>query len=164
MSRTKDPSLESVFLKAEEALSSIEDSRLILKLMAIKGYATHEAKDIASIFCTEPRTIYRWVREFSLRGVEGLRDKPKGHRQSLLSEEDKQEIAKWLDSSKTPDGKDINWTLESLCHYIKLALDTEIKKSALSNTLRKMDYVIRKPRPTHAKGSEEERADFKKNS
>lgn len=164
MSRTKDPSLESVFLKAEEALSSITDSRLVVKLMAIIGYATHEAKDIASIFHTETRTIYRWVSEFSLHGIDGLRDKPKGHRQALLSKEDKKEIAKWLDSSKTPDGKDINWTLETLCHYIKLALNIEIKKSALSNTLKKMDYAIRKPRPTHAKSSEEERADFKKNS
>jgi len=164
VSRTKDPSLESVFLKAEEALSSIADSRLVVKLMAIKGYATHEAKDIASIFCTEPRTIYRWVSEFSLHGIDGLRDRPKGHRQALLSEEGKQEIAKWLDSSKTPDGKDINWTLETLCRYIRNVLNIEIKKSALSNTLKKMHYAIRKPRPSHAKGSEEERADFKKNS
>ncbi|MEF3694035.1 MAG: hypothetical protein V3576_01670 [Candidatus Cloacimonadota bacterium] len=80
-----------------------------------------------------------------MRGIDGLRDRPKGHRQALLSEENKREISKWLDSSKTPDGKDINWTLETLCRYIKLVLDIDIKKSALSNTLKKMSYVIRKP-------------------
>jgi transposase len=164
MSRTKDQSLQAVFLKAEDALSKIEDSRLIIKLLAIKGYATHEAKDIASIFQTQTRTVYKWVQRFSQCGVDGLRDKPKGHRQALLSKEQKQEISKWLDSSKTPDGKDINWTLESLCYYIKLNLGVEIKKSALANTLKKMDYRIRTPRPTHAKGSEKDKADFKKNS
>ena len=164
MSRTKDQSLQVVFLKAEEALSEIEDSRLIIKLLAIKGYATHEAKDIASIFHTQTRTIYKWVQQFSQGGIDGLRDKPKGHRQALLNEEQKQEITKWLDSSKTPDGKDINWTLISLYYYIKLCLGVEIKKSAMANTLKKMNYGKRRPRPTHSKGSETERADFKKNS
>jgi transposase len=163
MSRTKDQSLQVVFLKAEEALSEIEDSRLIIKLLAIKGYATHEAKDIASIIQTQTRTIYKWVQQFRQGGIDGLRDKPKGHRQALLNEEQKQEIAKWLDSSKTPDGTDINWTLKSLCYYIKLSLGVEIKKSAWANTLKKMNYSFRRPRPTHAKGSEVEKDDFKKN-
>lgn len=82
MSRTKDQSLQEVFLKAEEAISEIEDNRLIIKLFAIKGYATHEAKDIASIFHTQPRTIYKWVQQFSQSGIDGLRDKPNGHRQA----------------------------------------------------------------------------------
>lgn len=164
MPRPKDPSLQEVFQKADEALSGIKDNRLSMKLFAIRGYGNHQAKDMAALFSVQVRTIFKWVEMFKLHGLQGLIDKPKGHRKAILEDKHKELISKWLDSSKTPDGKEINWTLSLLCLYISKEFGIEIKKSALSNTLRKMNYVIRKPRPTHVNSTEEQRADFKKNS
>ncbi|MBP9037669.1 MAG: transposase [Candidatus Cloacimonas sp.] len=162
MSRTKDQSLKEVFLKADEALSAIHESRLVIKLLAIKGYSNHQAKELAVLFNTQPRTIYKWVEQFRLYGISGLTDKQKGHRQAILNPAHREQIAKWLDSGETPDGKEINWTLQSLCWSISQEFGIVIKKSALSNTLKKMGYTIRKPRPTHASSSEEARSAFKK--
>jgi len=164
MPRPKDQSLQEVFLKADQALSEIKDSRLIMKLLAIRGYGNQQAKEIAALFNTQTRTIYKWVELFRKHGIEGLQDKAKGHRKAILDDEHREQISKWLDSSETPDGKPINWTLDTLSQYIKAAFGIVIKKSALSNTLRKMLYVIRKPRPTHANSTEEERSEYKKNS
>ena len=163
MSRTKDKSLQEVFLKANRAISKFEDSRVLMKLFAIRGYSNLQAKEIAVLFNVETRTIYKWVELFKKQGIKGLQDKPKGHRKAILDANHREQIAKWLDSSKTPDGKTINWTLKTLCHYINTEFGVVIKKSALSNTLRKMNYALRKPRPTHAHSSEQERSDFKKN-
>jgi len=164
MPRPKDQSLQEVFQKAEQALFEIKDSRLVMKLLAIRGYGSQQAKDIATLFNTQTRTIYKWVELFKLYGVQGLQDKQKGHRKTILEDYHREQISKWLDSGETPDGKPINWTLESLGHYINSEFGIVIKKSALSNALHKMRYVIRKPRPTHANSTEKERSDFKKNS
>jgi len=164
MSRPKDQSLQVVFQQAVQALSEIKDSKLAIKLFAIKGYSNHQAKEMAALFNVQTRTIYRWVQLFRKSGLAGLQDNPKGHRKAILDDGHKQKISEWLDTGRTPDGKEINWTLGALCRYIYSEFDVVIKKSALSNTLHKMRYVIRKPRPTHANGSEEERSSFKKNS
>lgn len=164
MSRSKDSSLSAVFQKAEEALSEIEDARLVLKLLAIRGYGNLHAKEVAKLFNTQTRTVYKWVELFKLHGVDGLRDRQKGHRAALLSPEHRQEIAKWIDAGKTPQGAQIHWTLDKLCQHISQEFGVEIKKSALSITLKKMHYCIRKPRPTHAQSSPEGQAVFKKNS
>lgn len=164
MPRPKDPSLQEVFLKADKALSEIKDSRLVIKLLAIRGYSNQQAKDIAVLFNTQTRTVYKWVELFKQHGIEGLQDKQKGHRKAILEDKHLEQISRWLDSGKTPDGKEVNWTLENLSHYIGEEFGIVIKKSALYNTLKKMRYVLRKPQPTHAKSTEEERSDFKKNS
>ena len=162
MPRPKDQSLQEVFLKADKALLEIKDSRLVMKLLAIRGYGNQQAKDIAALFNTQTRTVYKWVELFRLHGIQGLKDKPKGHRKAILEARHMEQISKWLDSGETPDGKAINWTLDTLGQYIYSEFGIVIKKSALSNTLRKMRYVIRKPRPTHANSTEQERSDFKK--
>lgn len=164
MPRPKDQSLQEVFQNADKALSEIKDSRLVMKLLAIRGYSKQQAKDIAVLFNTQTRTIYKWVELFREHGIQGLQDKQKGHRKAILEDVHRVQISKWLDSGKTPDGKEINWTLGTLSHYIDKEFGIVIKKSALSNTLKKMRYVVRKPRPTHASSTEEARSDFKKNS
>ncbi len=154
MPRTKDKSLQEVFLAADRAISEFEDSRVLLKLFAIRAYANHHAKDVAALFDIEIRTVFRWVESFRKHGVEGLYDKPKGHKKALLDDEHRKQIAQWLASGKNPDGKKISWTLDKLCHYINSEFGIVIKKSALSNTLRKMGCGLRKPRPNHAQSGQ----------
>jgi transposase len=154
MPRPKEKSLQEVFLKADQALSRIDDSRLVMKLLAIRGYSTQQAKEIATLFNVEARTIYKWIELFRKQGIKGLQDKPKGHRKAILDANHREQIAKWLDSGKTPDGKTVNWTLNTLCHYINTEFGIVIKKSALSNTLRKMGCDLRKPRPNHAQSGQ----------
>lgn len=162
MPRPKDHSLQDVFLKADHALSEIKDNRLVMKLLAIRGYSNLQAKDIAALFNIEIRTVYKWVELFKVHGIQGLKDKKRGHRKAILEDIHLDQISKWLDTGKAPDSREVIWTLDILCQYIDKEFGIVIKKSALSNTLKRMNYGIRKPRPTHANSTEEQRSDFKK--
>lgn len=162
MSRTKYVTLDEVFQKADKALTEIDDARLVIKLLAIKAYGTHQAKEIALLFNTQTRTVYKWVELFRQDGVKGLMDKKKGHRAALLNQEQCEVIGNWIDNGRTPQGDQIHWTLSTLSQYIDQEFGVAIKKSAISIVLKKMRYAIRKPRPTHAQSSPEQREDFKK--
>lgn len=162
MSRTKDQSLTEVFRNADKSLSEIRDVKLVIKLLAIKGYETHQAKEIAALFNVETRTVYKWIQLFKSEGINGLKDKERGHRKPILNEIHIEAISNWIDSGKTPQGVEIHWTLKTLCYYLLKEYGVTIKKSALDNTLKKMHYSIRKPRPIHALSSPAQQADFKK--
>ena len=164
MPRTKDKSLEAVFIEAERALDSIKNSRLVIKLLAIRGYRTLKAKEVSVLFNTTQRTVFKWVEQFRDEGVAGLVDNEKGHRAALLNQEQKDTISGWIDSGKTPEGEDIHWTLELLCTHIERVFQIVIKKSAMGNTLKKMKIVLRRPRPSHINSDPEKQEEFKKNS
>lgn len=107
MARTKNPSLYPVFKKAEEAIAASKEDRLLLKLYAIAAYGKSEAQ-VPSDFCRVTRTtIYRWVAQFKENGIDGLRDRKKGHNPARLNEAHRKEITKWIETSKTPDNKPI---------------------------------------------------------
>jgi transposase len=151
----KDKSLQEVFLEADRAISEFEDSRVLFTLFAIRAYESKKVKDVAALFDIEIRTVFRWAESFRKHGAEGLYDKPKGHKKVLLDGEFREQIAQWLDSGPFPlDGKTINWTLGKPGHYIDSEFGIVIKKSALSNTLRKMGCSLRKPGPTHVQSGQ----------
>lgn len=164
MSRTKDKSLEAVFTEVEKALDTIENSRIIVKLLAIRGYKRYNAKELSSIFKTQARTIYKWIELFKLHGVAGLIDNKKGHRPALISSEQQVQIRVWIETSQTPQGDPIHWTLGLLCVSIAQEFGITIQKSAMANTLKRMGIALRRPRPSHIKSDPNQQAEFKKNS
>lgn len=164
MSRTKDKSLDAVFLEADKALKTINNSRLVLKLLAIRGYRNLMAKEVSVIFNTQPRTVLKWVEQFKENGVAGLLDHEKGHRTALINQEQRDIISEWIESSKTPQGDQIHWTLGKLCNFVQQEFGIVIRKSAMENTLIKMGLVLRRPRPSHINADPEKQAEYKKNS
>jgi len=164
MSRTKDKSLDAVFMDVEKVLGTIDNSRLILKLLAIRGYKNLKAKEVSILFNTKQRTVFKWVEQFKANGVLGLIDSKKGHRNALINPEQREIISGWVDSSQTPQGEPIHWTLGLLCGFVEQEFGIVIKKSAMANTLKKMDIVLKRPRPSHIDSDPEKQAEYKKNS
>jgi len=162
MSRTKDKSLDAVFLEVERVLDTIENSRLVTKLLAIRGYKNYTAKEVSYLFKTKPRTVFKWVELFKAHGVAGLVDHKKGHRTALLNLEQRDQIKVWVDSSATPQGEPIHWTLGLLCVYVEQVFGIIIKKSAMGNTLKKMGIALKRPRPSHVSSDPVQQAEFKK--
>jgi len=58
MSRAKDSSLDTVFERADQALNTIDKSRVVMKLLAIRGYKYLKAKEISYLFNANIRTIF----------------------------------------------------------------------------------------------------------
>jgi transposase len=163
MGRKRHSVDDATIQRAESALSDISDWPMVIKLYTIVNYNQFSTRQISTLFRHSPRTLLRWIDSFKQKGIEGIRDRPKGHRKALLSDQDKQVISDWICTQKNSQGKPMHWTLHTLRQTIAEELHVEIGKSALAINLHAMGIVLRKPRPTHVQGDPEKQDAFKKN-
>lgn len=151
----------------EEALAisereSIKDWAVVNRLSAVIAYASHKAEDVGHVFGVTSETVIRWASRFHEFGVDGLRDKAKGHRGKKLSGVNAETVRSWIQTGKNAEGKRVHWTLKRLCLEIKERLNIEIGHSALAETLAEMRLVIKRPRPMHYNHDPEKAEEFKK--
>ena len=164
MARAKTTLDPETVAKAQEELDKIKDSKLSIQLKAIIAVADHPAEKVADILKVSARSIFRWVEKFKAGGVEALKDRPKGHLRSKLNEEHKKTIERWVTTSKTAQGEPVHWTLRRLRTEIKKVFGVHIGVTPLWTHLKKMDLVLKKPRPLHAKADKDAQEAFKKTS
>jgi hypothetical protein len=124
MPRPKDKSLQEVFLKADQALSEIKDSRLVMKLLAIRGYGNQKAKDIAALFNTETRTIYKWVSCSGCMGYKVFKTSQKDTgKQSWMTSTESRYRSGWILVKLLMVKKSIGpWRLSAITSTLSLAL------------------------------------------
>lgn len=149
--------------KAEEELRNIKDSKLSIQLKAIIAAADHKVEDVAEILKVSTRSIFRWIARFKKQGVNGLRDQPKGHMRSKLTEDHKQQIEQWMVRGENVRGEAVHWTLKKLRIEIEKEFALRIGTTPLWKHLAKMELGLRRPRPVHAKADREAQEAFKKN-
>lgn len=149
--------------KAEVELKSIRDGQISIKLKAIIAAGTHTVKDVAGIFQVSSVSIFRWAKLFNQYSIEGLKPHPKGHMRSKLMDEHKKQILKWIEKAENNRGEQIIWTIDKLRREIKEVFNIEIGRTPLWKHLKKMDLVLRKPRPEHYKANKSLQEAFKKN-
>lgn len=154
---------ESIFEQAKHDFDSIEDSKVVLKLLAILAYKDNTSEAVAKIFQLSQRHFQKIIHDYQLYGIDALMQHPRGHNPSKLNDSQLDEIKQWIISCKNKKGKEINWTLLKLQKEIKNHFDIEISTVAIWNHLQAMRLVIKSPRPTHHKGNKEKQDDFKKN-
>jgi len=148
--------------KAEEELEKIKDSKLSIQLKAIIAAADHPVENVADILKVSARSIFRWITKFKQGSVEGLRDRPKGHMKSKLTQDHKKDIEKWIVSGKNAQGETMHWTLKKLNKEIEEGFGIHISITPLWKHLKKMGLVLKKPRPVHAKADRAAQEAFKK--
>ena len=149
--------------KAKEELDKIKDSKLSIQLKAIIAVAEHPVECVADVLKVSARSIFRWITKFKEGSVEKLRDRPKGHMKSKLTEGHKKEIEQWIASSKNGQGETVHWTLQKLKRELEKEFGVNISRTPLWKHLKKMGLVLKKPRPVHAKADINAQEDFKKN-
>lgn len=152
--------LESI----EKAISSLPNGAVVRKLTILSSFSWLKTEEIARAYRINPRTLFRWIKQFNEHGVEGLVDRPKGHRPALLTDEMKAQIEQWITGQKDNEGNPVLWTLDRLRGELKRVYGIEISKSAMSVNLAKMKISFRRPRPTHIMADKEKQAEYKKNS
>ena len=145
-------------------LKSISESNVVIKLRAIESAMTHNEAEVAKIFNIARSTLILWIRKYRKNGLIGLRNQQRGHYPSKLSTQEKELIKEWIITCKDSKGKAVHWTLQKLIKEIKEVFQIEIKQTPLWITLRKMDLVLKKPRPKHHLSDDEAQDAFKKNS
>ena len=140
----------------------IKDWSVVNRLSAVIAYASNKAEDVAHVFGVTAETVIRWASRFHESGVDGLRDKTKGHRGKKLSSSNREIIRTWIQSGKNAKGKRVHWTLKRLCLDIKEHFNVEIGHSALAETLAEMKLVMKRPRPMHYSHDPQKAEEFKK--
>jgi transposase len=163
MARPKINVDSETIAKAEEELEKIKDSKLSIQLKAIIAAAEHPVENVANVLKVSARSIFRWITKFKEGSVEALRDRPKGHMRSKLTEEYKKEIEQWIVSGKNAKGEAVHWTLKGLRKEVEKEFGIHIGITPLWKHLKKMDLVLKKPRPVHAKAERNAQEAFKKN-
>lgn len=63
-------------------------------------------------------TVFNWIKRFREYGINGLRDKPKGHNPSKLRAAQKMQVINWLTEGKDALGNDAHWTVALLIDEI----------------------------------------------
>lgn len=164
MARAKTTLDPETIARAQEELEKIKDGKLSIQLKAIIAAVDHPVENVADILRVSARSIFRWVEKFKAGGVGALKDRPKGHLRSKLDEEHKKILERWIATSKTAQGQPVHWTLRKLRNEIKNEFGIHIGITPLWTHLKKMDLVLRKPRPVHAKADKDAQETFKKTS
>jgi len=163
MTLTKKAINEETAEQARNALIGIRESQLVIKLQAIISCANHQVETVSSVIGKDRVTVWRWIRAFKDNGVDGLMDKPRGHNPSKLNEEQRKQIAIWLDTGNNPQGEQTHWTLKKLSLAIEEEYGIKITKTPLWITIQSMGFRQKAPRQTHASADKEKQNTYKKN-
>ena len=150
--------------KAKEALDEQRDHRLCLKLHAIVAAAEQPITIVAEVMGVYRQTVWVWTKNFKQHGVDGLRDRPKGHRRAKLGSEQLAQVAKWLDAGRDSRGRCVHWTLSTLQREIKRRFGVKVGLTPLGRQVRQLDFRQKVPRPVHAKADKVAQQRFKKKS
>ena len=164
MSLESQDNFHEIAIKAEKEFNNIKDGKLATQLRAIIAFEDNTAEQIATIFKVSARTVFRWINKFANEGINGLKDLPKGHYQSKLTEQQKEHLKSWIISGTNSIGESVHWTLEKLALEIHAEFGVTLTTTAIWKNLKKMNLTLKKPRPVHHQADKEAQEDFKKNS
>lgn len=164
MARTKTRINEKLTKQAEIDLKKLKEGKLAIKLKVIIAYQNHKAETLADVFHISVRSLFLWINTYREKGIDGLKDRPKGHYKSKLASELLKQIREWIVLGKDNKGEKTHWTVPKLKKILKEEYNITISTVAIWKHLKKMDLSVRRPRPLHYKGDEANQKRFKKNS
>ena len=164
MARPKEIIDRQLVRKAQRQLAQRSTDRVVIRLLAIVKAGEYPITEVAQFFEVSRDTISRWIKRFRAEGVAGLRDRPKGHNPSKLSNSHKQQIAEWLERGTEAQGEPVHWTLEKVQRALKQEYGITISLMPLWLYLRRMGFRLKVPRPVHAQADRRAQEAFKKNA
>ena len=163
MARPKEVVDRDLVRRAQVVLEQISDNQICVRLQAIISSGDHPMNLVADIMDVHPTTVWRWSKRFKEDGVDGLRDRPKGHNPSKLGSEHRLIIFEWLNKSENAEGDCVHWTIPLLKEEVQRVFGIGMGKTPLWLMVRKLGFRQKVPRPHHAKADREEQEVFKKN-
>lgn len=163
MARPKSILTGELIQQANIELKELKEKGVIgVKLQAIISASRHTVETVASVIGVSKGTIYNWISRYRKYGIEGLKNKPRGHYPSKLSQEQREIVFKWLKEGISPDGEPIVWTIGKLQESIKEVFGVCISHTPVWKMIRRMGFSLRRPRPRHRNSDIHKQEEFKK--
>jgi|WetSurMetagenome_2_1015567.scaffolds.fasta_scaffold265587_1 putative transposase len=165
MGRNKESSHvdERIVLLAEKDLEFLPDGAVAMRLLAIisagRGLGLDE---IATFLRTTRQSVAKWIRKYKNDGLQGIRDRPKGHRKKRLSRTQEEQIQGWLDQSQSPAGEPYHWTVDKIKIAIEEQFGVEYSRSRVGYLIQEWGFKPKVPRPKHTQSDKTAQEAFKK--
>ena len=155
----RDISAEVLRKKARQE----KDGKVVLRLFGIAnvldGLTRREAARQAGM---SRQTLCDWIHLYNANGIEGLRNRPKGHARRALTPEQEKKLEAIVE--QTPEGTLIRWRRIDLKAVIEKEFGVTYHERSVGKVLRRMGFVRLSVRPLHPESSIEEQEAFKKTS
>ena len=162
MARPKTTLSPDLARRAKADLDTLDHHGVIQKLRAIVAASKVKTATVAEVLGVATETIWRWAKAYERHGLEGLYPKPRRAKPSKLAPAQKEQVLAWIDECRTPDGKDVHWTLERLRQAIIDQFGVSLGINTIWVWLRQENRKPKAPRPQHYKGDKEAQEAFKK--
>jgi transposase len=136
--------------------------RILLRLQAvILAKAEHTAPEIAEILSVTYRSVQYWIQRYNRQGLEGLRDLRRGGNQRKLTDQQEQQIKKYLDyQADDPTGGVRRG--QDLRQWIHQQFGVLYSLPGIYDLLHRLGYRCLMPRPRHRKADPQRQRAFKK--
>ena len=136
-------------------------SRLLAIASALDGLTRNQAAKQAGM---DRQILADWVHRYNDGGVEGLRDKPKGHPKRLLTPEQEAAIkARVLAGPDSETDGLVRWRCVDIQAFIAETYKIQLHKRTVAKLLTRMGLSHISVRPKHPKSDSEAQDTFKKN-
>jgi len=142
---------------AAQALADLEvetHPKVIKKLQAIASAAKYPVTVVADISHVSTQTLREWAHAYKVNGLSGLYPKVYTARATKLSRAQKDEILKWVDECRTPQGEITHWTLDRLRSAINETFGITLGINTIWVWLRKENRKLKAPRIRQRKPGE----------
>jgi transposase len=106
------------------------------------------------------QTLRDWVHRYNESGIEGLKDRPKGHAKRALTPEQEKELEELV--FQGPKGTLVRWRCLDLQGEIKKRFKVHYHERSVGKILRRLGFVRLSVRPIHPEGDKEAQETFKK--
>jgi transposase len=142
------------------------DGKVVVRLLAIASALDGLTREQAAKQAGMDRQILAdWVHRYNEGGVEGLRDKPKGHPKRLLTPEQEAAIkARVLAGADLEKDGLVRWRCADIQAFIATTYNVTLHKRTVGKLLTRMGLSHISVRPKHPKSDSEAQDTFKKTS
>jgi len=106
------------------------------------------------------QTLRDWVIRYNAKGIEGLRDLPKGHAKRSLTPAQEQQLEILI--LRGPEGKLVRWRRVDLRDVIRREFGVDYHERSVGKILRRLGFVRISVRPLHPGADEQAQEVFKK--
>ena len=133
--------------------------RLLVLLYFFEGYSSMK---IAKLVHQSDSTVRRYLHRYNKFGLCGLKDIPHPPKDTILTEDELNEIDKALLGSPQDSGLNYsNWTGKLLTSWVKEKFNKVISLGTAYNILHKLDYSKTRPKKMNAKVDKDTLEDFR---
>jgi transposase len=134
------PSVIKSQLRKDEKFS--QGVRLYAVYQVSKG---KDVKEIQGMYSASHKSICNWVHRYNAEGIEGLKDRPRFGRPSLLTASQKSELDQLIQNNPLEHGyPTATWTGALVADLVKKKFGVEYKKAQIYNILHSLKFSFQK--------------------